>query len=188
MKAISKSDLKEANPLFFSRDTMLFFGDTMSNFGLSKDVVIRTVSGDLAKVYMLYRKRPVKHGFSDPHFFGADLKKVFRNGGCYLNRWKCSDEIMSWDLSLCLESSREFFDMVKKPLIKRLSKAWKKEQTLDFERCVEHLQTRIREFLKVAPRYFSYAGQKVPVDVRRDAAAAIVDGIFSEIEVNGYDA
>lgn len=51
------------HPYFFSKDTMRFFGDTMSNFGLR-----RTSLGDIP-VFCLYRKRPVKDGLSQPFYF-----------------------------------------------------------------------------------------------------------------------
>lgn len=44
---------------FFDRDTMRFFGDTMSNYGVK----------DLGDCYELRRKKPVKHGLWSSVFF-----------------------------------------------------------------------------------------------------------------------
>ena len=46
-------------PYFFDRTTMLFFGDTMKNYGVR----------DAGENWELYRKRPVKHGLKDSVFF-----------------------------------------------------------------------------------------------------------------------
>ena len=67
---MTSSELKylyeEANPTghFFDRKTMKFFGDTMKNFGVTK-VKLKSKSYpglDLVDGYVLYRKKPVKHG------------------------------------------------------------------------------------------------------------------------------
>jgi hypothetical protein len=47
---------------FFDRDTMRFFGDTMSNFGVRDGCVINTYSGEQVEVWDLYRRRPVNGG------------------------------------------------------------------------------------------------------------------------------
>ncbi|WII71766.1 hypothetical protein QJS83_14975 [Bdellovibrio sp. 22V] len=53
----------EAQPdsKYFDRDTMKFFGDTMSNFAVSKDVV-ETNDGDRIAVYELRRKAKTHKG------------------------------------------------------------------------------------------------------------------------------
>lgn len=61
---------------FFNRETMRAFGDTMNNYGvLSYD----------EKTWMLYRKRPVKHGVQSPVFFDKETFKIvfpdYRQGG-----------------------------------------------------------------------------------------------------------
>ena len=45
--------------MFFSRDAMRFFGDTMKNFGVRSHGVY----------WELYRKKPVSHGRKDSFFF-----------------------------------------------------------------------------------------------------------------------
>lgn len=52
-------ELLNPNSLFFSKDTMKFFGDTMKNYG------VRTV-GDY---YELYRKKPVNGNLTNSHYF-----------------------------------------------------------------------------------------------------------------------
>ena len=61
---------------FFTRDTMRFFGDTMSNYGVrSKPVEVTTPSGDTVTCWALYRKRPVKHGMQKDAYFAVDTFK-----------------------------------------------------------------------------------------------------------------
>lgn len=48
---------------FFDKETMQFFGDTMSNYGVVHD----TERG----VYELRRKRPVKYGNQESAYFDA---------------------------------------------------------------------------------------------------------------------
>lgn len=63
-------------PYFFSRQTMRFFGDTMSNFGVRSVTVrvfdhqVQTTRSVLA--WELYRKHPVKHGLQSSHYFRKD--------------------------------------------------------------------------------------------------------------------
>ena len=81
------SDLKwlmERDPdsVFFSRDNMKFFGDTMSNFGLRKPKEIEDIMGDIRFAYELYRKRPVKNGLDSSSWFeihhDGTVVRVFR--------------------------------------------------------------------------------------------------------------
>ena len=50
---------------FFDRDTLRFFGDTMSNYSVRRAIV----GG--RDVYVLSRKRPVKHGNQADDYFDA---------------------------------------------------------------------------------------------------------------------
>lgn len=67
-------------PHFFDRKTMKFFGDTMKNFGVCRTLIWSEFDRDgnyhpdgvKRDVWELYRKRPVKHGLSSPHFFDAE--------------------------------------------------------------------------------------------------------------------
>lgn len=60
-----KYQVEEANPYFFSRKTMTFFGDTMRNYGVR----------DAGDAWELYRRRAVKHGLKTSAFFD---KKTFK--------------------------------------------------------------------------------------------------------------
>jgi hypothetical protein len=65
---------------FFTRDTMRFFGDRMSNYGVrAQPVLLKTHSGDTVKCWELYRRRPVKHGLSDSAYF--DCQTLARRFG-----------------------------------------------------------------------------------------------------------
>ena len=64
-------------PHFFTRDTMRFFGDRMSNYGVRKPRPIETFHGPVM-AYELTRKRPVKHGLQSSTFFNATtFERVF---------------------------------------------------------------------------------------------------------------
>lgn len=74
----TSSDLKYAveqsgnESLFFTRDTMKFFGDTMRNYGIRH----RTINEQ--PVIELYRRKPVKHGLKDSAYFDpATFKRIF---------------------------------------------------------------------------------------------------------------
>jgi hypothetical protein len=56
-------ETKNPDGHFFDRDTMNFFGDRMSNFGVRK----AEINGE--HVWELYRKRPVKNGLKTSHYF-----------------------------------------------------------------------------------------------------------------------
>ncbi len=63
---------------FFTRNTMRFFGDTMSNYGV-RSATIKTNwddngnwvsdNGRIVEVWELYRKHPVKHGLKSSTYF-----------------------------------------------------------------------------------------------------------------------
>jgi len=55
-----------SEPHFFTRSTMKFFGDTMSNYGCCSNTV------DDAPVWELWRKRPVKHGVQSSAYFNCE--------------------------------------------------------------------------------------------------------------------
>lgn len=56
---------------FFDRDTMRFFGDRMSNYGV-RAATINTWSAEGVEVWELYRKRPVKNGLTKSAYFRRD--------------------------------------------------------------------------------------------------------------------
>ena len=55
-------EIAHPDGLFFSRNNMKFFGDTMSNYGVR----------DAGTHWELYRKRPVKAGVRNSMFFEKD--------------------------------------------------------------------------------------------------------------------
>ncbi len=62
---------RDAEPYFFTHNTMRFFGDTMRNYGVRS-------AGDN---WELYRKRPVKHGLIKSAYFNKEtFERVFGNG------------------------------------------------------------------------------------------------------------
>jgi len=83
MKIHTASDLKYAveqsgqSPHFFTRETMRFFGDRMSNYGIRQAREIQTHGGPVL-AYELLRKQPVKHGLQSSAFFdAATFSRVF---------------------------------------------------------------------------------------------------------------
>jgi hypothetical protein len=59
-------------PHFFTRDSMKFFGDTMSNYGIRQPVQVETNLGETVPAYELTRRRPVKHGLQSSTWFHAE--------------------------------------------------------------------------------------------------------------------
>lgn len=86
MNAIELKAHVEQGPdrFFFTRQTMRFFGDTMSNYGV-RSTTLNTHWDDTGnnyseqtrtiEVWELYRKHPVKHGLQDSAYFD---KKTYR--------------------------------------------------------------------------------------------------------------
>lgn len=65
-----KTRVEKTGSYFFTRDTMKFFGDTMSNYTVhGYTVMVKRRNGEQVECYMLKRKRAVKHGMKDPAFF-----------------------------------------------------------------------------------------------------------------------
>lgn len=60
---------------FFTRKTMKFFGDRMSNYGCRDGGLVDTHAEANIAVWELYRKRPVKYGLQGPAYF---CKQTFR--------------------------------------------------------------------------------------------------------------
>lgn len=69
------SELKEkveaTGSVFFTRDSMKFFGDTMKNYGVCS-AEIETHTQGKVDVWELYRIRPVKHGNQKSAYFRKD--------------------------------------------------------------------------------------------------------------------
>jgi hypothetical protein len=62
---------------FFTRGSMAFFGDRMSNYGV-RSTVITTYTDEALPVWELYRKRPVKHGLQASAYFCKETyRRVF---------------------------------------------------------------------------------------------------------------
>ena len=75
---LTKSNLIEAvnrtGSFYFSKDTMQFFGDTRSNYYLSK--VIFNI--DNMDYYKLSRKKPVNGGLKDPVYINTKTFKILK--------------------------------------------------------------------------------------------------------------
>ena len=66
--------------VFFARENMRFFGDTMKNYGLKKNVVIEDIQGEERTVFELRRKNAVKNGLKSSAYFDmVTLERVFDN-------------------------------------------------------------------------------------------------------------
>lgn len=77
-KSELKRNVEKTGSLFFSRETMRFFGDTMQNYGVC-DAIIDTPTQEGLEVYELYRKKPVKHGLNSSAFFCRDtFERVYK--------------------------------------------------------------------------------------------------------------
>lgn len=73
-----KYNIEGTGSHFFDRKTMKFFGDTMKNFGVS-GAVIDTNHEKNVPVWVLYRKRAVKHGLNKSFYFHKDtFAQVFK--------------------------------------------------------------------------------------------------------------
>lgn len=73
-------ELSGNNRYFFTRKTMQFFGDTMRNYGVTTDT-ITTPSDEVVDVYVLYRRKPVKHGLQgNAYFRKSDLNITYKKG------------------------------------------------------------------------------------------------------------
>lgn len=59
---------------FFNRKTMKFFGDRMSNYGVT-GATINTDTEQNVEVWELYRKQPVKYGLNKSAYFD---KKTYK--------------------------------------------------------------------------------------------------------------
>ena len=68
----------ELNPesLYFTRDSMRFFGDTMSNYRVpAKPVIVETILGERFTCYELQRKRAVNGGLKTSAYFDINTFK-----------------------------------------------------------------------------------------------------------------
>ena len=67
-------------PHYFTRSSMKFFGDRMSNYGV-RLVDVETYSG-MVKAYELFRRKAVKFGMRDSSYFdAATFQRVFEKKG-----------------------------------------------------------------------------------------------------------
>ena len=70
LKYLYETNEKETGKHFFTRNTMKFFGDTMSNYGVCKTIVNnKWDNSDSFECFKLYRKKPVKHNLQTDAFF-----------------------------------------------------------------------------------------------------------------------
>ena len=75
-----KFELERLHPdsMYFARENMKFFGDTMRNYGVRQPRKIVDIMGEERMAYELYRKRPVKNGLARSAFFDSEtLLQVF---------------------------------------------------------------------------------------------------------------
>ncbi len=71
-----KAMVEATGSLFFTRDSMRFFGDTMANYGV-RSATVDTWTQAGVECWELYRRRPVKHGLqSSAYFSKADFERV----------------------------------------------------------------------------------------------------------------
>ena len=85
---------------FFNRSTMRMFGDTMKNYGVCNGGIVITNIDELAEVWILHRKKPVKQGrctatyFDKVTFNQVFVKKFIKCDNCDTCeiRFKCYTE------------------------------------------------------------------------------------------------
>ena len=71
----TRLDASNHNKYYFSKDTMKFFGDHMSNYGV-KETMIKGI-----KAIELYRIKPVKGGHQESAYFHPEtLKTIYIDG------------------------------------------------------------------------------------------------------------
>lgn len=56
---------------FFTRSSMKFFGDRMSNYGVRLTKIVTWSDPEPVEVYELYRRKAVKHGLDSSSYFDA---------------------------------------------------------------------------------------------------------------------
>ena len=66
-----KVDASGNEPYFFTNDTMKYFGDTMSNYGV-RTGCIKTLNKPNVQVWVLYRKHAVKCGLRASAYFNTE--------------------------------------------------------------------------------------------------------------------
>ena len=72
-----KALTEETERYFFTRKTMIFFGDTMKNYGVCS-AIVDTHTRPAVECWELYRRRAVKHGLqSSAYFDKKTLERVF---------------------------------------------------------------------------------------------------------------
>ena len=69
--ATLKNKVNSTGSYFFTADSMRFFGDTMSNYGVREDIVSSCCQKNIP-VWELYRINPVKHGMQKSAYFAID--------------------------------------------------------------------------------------------------------------------
>lgn len=67
--------IRAAHPIFFCRETMQFWGDTLRNFGV-RTVLATTWTGGNKEVIEVYRRRPVKYGLQASHYFDPQTLRI----------------------------------------------------------------------------------------------------------------
>jgi hypothetical protein len=73
-----KYQVEQTGSHFFDRNSLKFFGDSMSNYGC-RQTIVKTNDGEDVPVYELYRKHPVKMGLKGSAYFRKDTFKLVQN-------------------------------------------------------------------------------------------------------------
>ena len=64
-------------PHFFTRKTIMFFGDTMRNYGV-RSAIVTLYDGTIVDCWELYRRHAVKHGLIKSAYFDKrTFERVF---------------------------------------------------------------------------------------------------------------
>lgn len=61
---------------YFSKGTMRFFGDSRSNYRVTRNTVNIETRDGIIECFELCRKKPVKNGLHSPTYFNVDTMKV----------------------------------------------------------------------------------------------------------------
>ena len=64
-----KYHVEQTGSVFFTRESMKFFGDTMKNYGCRSAVIETASDAEPVEVWELYRRRLVKGGLNSSAYF-----------------------------------------------------------------------------------------------------------------------
>jgi len=146
---------EQASPgnYFFTPETMRFFGDTMSNYGVRK-TKINTRMEKNVEVWELYRKNPVKRGLQRSAYFTLSGKVVFKAKPCLRDHGEELKKFFNLSpetdpLTLCAKLKRW------ETIHHRLMERYCSDLTLteeELERTSERVKKNVRRILGNDPR------------------------------------